>query len=490
MVEPITTKAFDTEEFRGLDPRDELIARLQQQIIAQQSQIEELRQLVEKLQSQLNRSSRNSHRPPSSDGLKKGNSDKNRKRHRGQQGGQKGHEGRSLEFHANPDEVKHLELDHCPECDRGLADQPSVGQVKRQQWEIPPVELFVREWEAAQKWCLHCHKVVTAPFPEEIVAPVQYGPNLRAFGLYLHCGQFLPLRRVGEVFEELFGVGINSATLLNHAATLDPTLALHEEWIRMKLLEGTHLHSDETGLRLAGNLHWLHVNCNASYSLYTPHGKRGKDGIGASEIMDYYDGTHLHDSWASYAFFGPRHGFCGAHLLRELEGVMEEEGALWARDLKGFILQLKAEVDQSKRWGESQLPSFLLNSYWQEYQTILSQAQTFYALKDPPRSGKRGARAQHKGKNLLDRFMQNQKAMILWAFDFHIPFDNNQAERDLRMMKLRQKISGSFQAEDSLKRFAKIRSILASLKKQKIKMLPAIQFLFQQRQPTLLPCFL
>jgi transposase len=476
------TKTLDSKISAKVDPRDELILGLR-------GKIKELQEEILKLQLQLKQDSKNSHRPPSSDGFNKRNPGKKTKKHKGKQGGQLGHSGKSLERSLNPDEVISLKLNRCPGCETCLEEHPTVGMVCRQEWEIPPIELKILEWQADQKWCSGCDKVVTAPFPEQVKAPVQYGPHLRAFGLYLHCGQFLPLRRVGEVFEELFGVGLSSATLLNQAKTLDPTLHFHEEWIRMKLLEGSHLHSDETGLRLQGTLHWLHVNCNDAYTLYTPHSKRGKEGVLASEVMAYYSGTHVHDHWPSYYCFGSKHSFCGAHLLRELEGVMEEEGALWARDLKGFLLELKTEVDQAKRWGETNLSSAFLNFYWLEYQNILSQAQTFYAIKDPPPSGKRGRKAQHKGKNLLDRFIQNQKAMILWAFDFDIPFTNNQAERDLRMMKLRQKISGSFQAEHSLVRFARIRSILASLKKQKIRMLPAIQLLFQQREPALLPCF-
>lgn len=480
-----------------MDPRDELIKTLQQQITEQQAQITEqqtqiteLRSLVDQLQSRLNGNSKNSSRPPSSDGLRGNRCRKNTSDRKRAPGGQPGHPGQSLEFSTQPDEIQNLKLERCPHCRTSLETEVVLGTVKRQQWEIPPIELVVTEWQAEQKWCECCGKAVTAVFPETINAPVQYGPNLRAFGVYLHYGQLLPLRRVGEVLEELLGVGVNSATLLNHSATLDPTLDLHQDWIRMKLLESTLLHNDETGLHLEGKLHWLHVNCNEFYTLYTPHAKRGQEGIRASEILDYYEGILIHDHWASYNAMGDNHGFCGAHLLRELQSVMENEGALWARDLQRFLRQLKQEVDQSQSWGESRLPPALWEEYWQQYQTLLSQAQTYYHLKDPPVSGKRGSPAQWKGNNLLDRFVLHPREMILWAVDFQIPFDNNQAERDLRMMKLRQKISGSFQAENSLNRFAKIRSIIASLKKQKVKILPALKFLFQQPKPELLPCFL
>ena len=463
-------------------------ASLREENSSLREEVNLLRSELESLRSQISKNSRNSHKPSSSNGFKSPKRSPGRKRKKNK-GGQRGHEGQTLEFHESPDEIIHLPLEECPGCHCDLSSSLESPSEVRQVFDIPPIALHVTQFEAQRKWCECCQKQVTAAFPQEVKAPIQYGLNLKSFALYLHYEQLLPLRRVAQTLESLLGVGIHPQTILNHSSRLDDTLFLQTQWIASQLSEASFLHNDETSLKLKGKLHWLHVNSTSELTLYTASPHRGKKGLVASDILPFYSDLLIHDAWRSYDSYGTQHAFCGAHLLRELQAIMEQEGAFWARDLQSWMRQELKYVQELKAFGEKEYPEFEKQLTLQKLQTILSQGQTYYQMKDPPRSGKRGRKAQHKGKNLLDRFIQNTSEMIRWLLDFEVPFDNNQAERDLRMMKLRHKTSGSFQQEHSLQRFCAIRSVFSSIKKKGAPLFDSIKEMISQTQPQLLSAF-
>lgn len=431
----------------------------------------ELNERVHTLESQINKNSRNSSKPPSSDGYKKPKPKSLRPNTGKPQGGQEGHQGKTLNQVEEPDEIKMHRVDCCHQCGVSLEDSPARYE-KRQVFDIPPMEILVTEHRREIKSCPICKSENNAAFPKGVEAPVQYGPRLKALSIYLHDYQLLPYGRIRELLEDLFNQPVSKATLVEAECQVYQALESVEEGIASQLLSSPVVHFDETGLEVNGKKQWIHVASTKSLTHYTVHQKRGQEGMDAGGILPNFDGVAVHDAWKSYFKYECEHALCHAHHLRELTGIYEQEGQQWSKDMIDLLLEMKKTVDS-----QSILESDTLLSFAQRYDDLIKQGLAEDECLHPPQSftkPRRGRKKQSPAKNMLDR-LQKYRPEVLGFIRFpHIPFDNNQAERDVRMVKVQQKISGTFRNSKGAERFCRIRGYISTMKKQSQAVLEAL----------------
>jgi transposase len=404
--------------------------------------IGQLQTRIHELEDRLSKDSSNSSRPPSSDGLKR--KPKSLRKQSGKKpGGQQGHVGKGLAQVENPDVV----ITHTPSsCNRCGSDLSSVGgsiAEQRQIFEIPQPKINVTEHRIEEKKCPCCGKLTRASFPEDIKGPVQYGNRIRALIAYFSHQHFIPVDRVCEIFEDIFGIAISPGTCVNVDQQLFTNLKVFEAGLNAHLLAAHVLHFDETGIRCAKKLHWVHVAASQTATLYTMHTKRGKEAMDAAGILPHFQAIAVHDHWFPYfAYSQVKHGLCNAHHLRELTFIYEQKEEDWAKQMQDLLIQANQEVEKyAERVG---LPSEVLLQIEQAYSQILAGGFVYHASLPPIPTGKRGKPKQRDGKNLLDRLKEKRDCVLRFTHDFSVPFTNNQGERDIRMVKLKQKIAGCF----------------------------------------------
>jgi transposase len=440
----------------------------------------ELRELVQvqaaeiqKLKEQVVKNSRNSSKPPSSDGLKKPKTKSLREKGQRKTGGQSGHAGKTLLMVSEPEKRVCHRLETCPECAHDLGQLPLERVEKRQVFDIPPIHIEVTEHQVEVKSCPCCGKVVKARFPKGVENQVQYGPVLKAQIAYLSTYQLLPTARLVELLADFYGQSLSEDTVLGVLATLGETVKPSLEAIQQELLNADLLHADETGLRVAGKTQWLHVRSNAKLTYYAVDPKRGQVALRNIGLVPEFKGTLVHDAYVSYWVFEQcHHALCNAHILRELRFLHEEQAQTWAGDLKGLLLEMKKAVAAAQP--SAQLHAQKLADFVQDYERLL--AQGWLANPPPPQASppKRGRLKQSTAQNLLHRLGKYQTAVLAFIHDFRVPFDNNLAERDLRMMKVKQKISGAFRTQLGADIFAKLRSYISTVRKQGINVIAAL----------------
>jgi transposase len=446
------------------------------------AQIQELTAQVQDLQARLAKDSHNSSKPPSSDPLGRKRPRSQRRRSGKKPGGQLGHRGETLHLVATPDELAEHRPAVCTTCQAPLDETaPVVGYERRQVHELPPVRLLIREHRALHVRCLACAHVSVGGFPAEAPSRAQYGPRLRGLAVYLLEQQLIPYARVRELFADRLGAHVSVGTLnrwvQQGAAVLRPV----EEQIKAALARAPVLHSDETGVRRAGKLAWAHVASTARLTHYAIHAQRGSEATDAIGILPTYRGVSVHDGWKSYRHYPAcRHALCNIHHLRELTFLEEEHHQAWAKDLKALLLSMKAAVEQARTRGDKRLEDAERRTFISRYEQWL--ASGLAANPPPPASdrqpGQRGRVKQSPARNLLERLWLDQAAVLAFLDDFAVPFDNNQAEQDLRMLKIQQKIAGSFRADCGSEAFARIRGYLSSMRKQGVALLAALQTVF------------
>ena len=450
----------------------ELIQALRQQVAAQQVSIQALQQqmaaqqvLIRELQDQLAKDSHNSGKPPSSDGLKKRRRQSLRQSGQRPRGGQPGHKGRTLTQVAEPHHVILHTLQDCPHCQTELTAVVAKGHVKRQVFDIPPVGIEVTEHQAQVKQCPGCGARVKEAFPAHVTQPTQYGPRLKALACYLYGQQFIPLARIKELLSALYGAAPSEAVILAASRQLVSRTQATRARIRAQLLADPVVHFDESGLRVEGRLQWLHVASTARLTAYHRHGRRGHVGMRAGDILPRYQGVALHDHWASYLQFSDcQHAFCNVHHLRELRFVFEQYGQAWAEKMARLLCTIKAEVESTPE-AHTVLPPERLADYEAEYDALIAQGLAANPPPKPTRPRARGRPKQSPPKNLLDRLHKHKSGVLAFMYDFRIPFDNNQVERDVRMIKVQQKVSGSFRTQEGADTFCAIRSYISTARK-------------------------
>lgn len=431
-------------------------------------------QRVKELEDRHNKNSHNSNRPPSSDGLSRKERRALERKSRKKRGGQNGHEGNQLKMSATPDHTKVHKVARCRRCNESLDGVEVKDHRKRQVFDIPPVSLEVTEHRAEVKECPHCGAVTEAQFPEGVTRPAQYGSRIKGLITYLNQYQLIPYERVVEMLGDLFGARISKGTIYNANREAYEAGAASEEAIKDLLRKQPLLHADETGVFCGGSLKWQHVLSTERLTYYCIHAKRGKEAINDMGIIPACHGRLMHDFWSAYLAYGCDHVFCNAHLIRELTGIHEDFRQKWSSEMIELLLSVKKQVDARK----TRLNRDTIREIEKTYDEIVSKGLRRNPVQTDG-SVRRGRKKKSKPRNLLERLKMYKTGILGFMYDFTVPFDNNQAERDLRMVKVQQKISGCFRSDEGGMFFSRIRGYISTVRKNRVNVLGALQGLFE-----------
>ncbi len=421
----------------------------------------ELMEHVSALEARLGMNSSNSSKPPSSDGYAKPAPKSLRRKSGRKPGGQPGHPGTTLQQVADPDVVKTHVPDYC-KCGHCLEQEPVHHVERRQVFELPEKLFEVVEHRLITKVCSLCGCKVRAAAPCEAPARMQYGSRFRAALVYLRDYQLLPYNRLAQVCRDLFGVAVSKRTIETVERQVYESLAPFEQEVRRQLLQEEVLHADETGMRVNGKRQWFHSLSTPTLTFYQVHPKRGGEAIEDNGVIPAFKGTLVHDCWGPYFRYGDVHGLCGAHLLRELAGVYENEGYRWAHEL-AVLLEMMAKTTGTCE--KKMLSESLIAWFEHTYDTILARGQQ--DLPPPQKTpGKRGPAKKSKAANLHERLVIHRDSVLRFLRNPVVPFTNNLAERDIRMVKLREKTSGCSRTCSGAEMFARIRGYISTSIKQ------------------------
>jgi transposase len=455
-----------------------LVEQLVATIAQQQEQIAQVTARVKELEARLALNSHNSSKPPSSD--TPAQRPKSSRPASGKKpGAQPGHPGTTLKASPTPEHIVQHSAAACQSCGQDLGHVAGEEERERRQvFDVPPLKLEVTEHRRLVKACPQCGTRNRGMFPAGVAPGVQYGPNLKALVVYLVEYHLLPWQRTGEMLGDLLGQPIAEGTIAAALTECAAGLVEPEAQIKRMLTCAPVAHFDETGLYVAGRREWVHVAGTALLTHYGVHAKRGGAATQEIGILPAFTGRALHDAWAPYFTYACAHGLCNAHHLRELTFVHEQLGQGWARGMKDLLLAIKHAVAQARARGASTLPRAQQRRFARTYDHLLATGLQVPDNHPAPPGGKRGRPKQNKAKNLLDRLAQRKDETLAFMYDFAVPFDNNQAERDLRMLKVQQKISGCFRSNDGATVFCRIRGYLSTLKKQGRNVLAALSSVF------------
>jgi transposase len=426
------------------------------------------------LRARLGTDSHNSGKPPSSDGPGGKPHPKSQRTTSGRPpGGQPGHAGHTLRLVDAPDAVQVHAPSHCAGCGQSLAGVPVQRAERRQVVDLPPITVWVTEHQAQTKCCPACGGATTGEFPAEVTAPVHYGPGVATLAVYLTQEQLLPVARTAQVLAEVFGCPVAEGTVERAVADCHERLAAAEAAIKQGVTAAAVAHFDETGINLSGTTAWLHVASTPHLTFYATHKKRGQAALETIGVLPAFQGRAVHDGLTSYWQYDQcAHALCNAHHLRELTFVEEQLGQSWAKDLKGVLGEMKQAVDTARARGATSLPADVQRELVRRYDAVLEEG---LGVNPPPvPTGKRGRPKRGKAGNLVDRLREHKEATLAFLADFAVPFDNNQAERDIRMTKVREKISGCFRTPAGAARFCRIRGYVSTLRKQGLPILASL----------------
>jgi len=458
------------------------INKLEEKLSNKENKIEKLELVIktqnEKIKKQaesLNKNSRNSSKPPSTDGYKKPSPKSLRKKSGKSVGGQNGHEGNGLKLMQTPDQrIKHIPI-QCEGCEK--LGKCKACTISKTRYDIDiKVETIVTAHEVLSFNCPNKNnKVITGNFPSNINSTMQYGDNLKALAISLNTFGMMSYNRTHEVLSSVFGVPISTGTIHSMVEDLGKKATGTVEEIRQAIIDLPFAHFDETGLRVESKLHWVHSASNEKYTYMSAEEKRGKKGMESSGVLPDFNGIAIHDFWKSYFNYDIDHAVCNAHLLRELTGIIENNpDQIWAEDLFQLLIQMKNAKETSLFRGKFELDSVALKYFNKKYNEILNEAIKQNPIKPKP-AGKRGRAKKGKIRALVDRFIKYKGEVCLFLNNFNIPFDNNQAERDIRMLKVKQKVSGGFRTQKGANTFTTIMSYLSTANKHKIDAFTAIK---------------
>lgn len=440
--------------------------------------IVDLEQRVQELENRLAQNSGNSSKPPSSDGFKRPMTQSLREKTGRKPGGQNGHEGHTLKIVDDPQHIERLKVESICECGAALKEQKVKTIERRQVFDIPKIMMEVTEYQAEFKVCCRCGRGHKGQFPEEVKVPAQYGQRIKALVIYFRGHQLLPSQRTAELFQELFSCPISEGTMDTILREGAGRLAIPVEHIKEQIKSSSVVNFDETGISVKGNNHWLHSAGTKDSTYYEIHSKRGRQAMDEIGILPEFEGTAVHDALAAYFQYDCRHSLCNAHHLRELTFIDEELQQSWARDMIQCLVEIKQKVDEAKATAQIHLSPMEIQLYQNRYQTILEQGYAANPLKESDGNRTRGRPKRGKARCLLERLNGHRDKVLAFMVDFEIPFDNNLAERDVRMAKLRQKISGTFRSKEMAKAFGRIRSFISTIRKRAFHTMDTIEKIF------------
>ena len=454
---------------------EDAVIALFEKLVAQSQALEGR---IQALEDRLNKDSHNSSQPPMSDGLKKIRKHGLRHKSGKPSGGQIGHIGCRLEPVAKPNYVEIHAVERCKHCQASLEGVEVQGHEKRQVFEVPPVKLEVTEHQAEIKVCPQCGEVSEADFPVGITQKTQYGPRLRAQMVYFNEYHFIPLDRTTEIIAELYQQPVSEGTVVAAATEVAKRVEPVNEKIKAHLIQTEEaVHFDETGMRVGGKLKWLHSASTEQATYYEIHAKRGSDAIDKIGILPKRIGWCIHDFWKAYLkYLAAKHALCNAHLLRELIFLVEGYLQSWASVMIQLLLEIKQAVESAKLLGRAVLPAEQITAFELRYDQIVTQGLLDNPLPQPTEEQlhKRGRVKQSLAKNLLDRLRDHKLKILAFMYDFKVPFDNNLAERDIRMVKIQQKVSGGFRSDDGSQVFCQVRSYISTARKNGQSILDAL----------------
>jgi transposase len=443
-----------------------LCEQLSDRVVEQDQQIQALTLRVKQLEDQLATNSKNSSKPPSSDGLKspkdrssRGSSDK-------KAGGQKGHPGKGGQLSEDPDETFRFSVDQCPDCQVDLRQQALDDLIRKQLIDIPPVVPHVTEYQIELKTCPCCGKQWQAEgCPAGIYHELEYGPGVKAISVYLSAYQYLPIKRTKELLQGILGLKLSSGSLDNFRKSAAAQLSGFMEELKQTITQAGAAFFDETGMKVAKQRFWSHIAATKLHSLFSLHPKRGGEVHEHIGILPGFTGIAHHDALPAYnRFEQATHSLCCAHVLRELTFAVERNGqAEWAEPMIQLLLSIKSSVAKS--------PTRTVDLRWQgRYRKRYEELVAIGLAANPPTlkadSTKRGKAKQTKTHNLLIRLQDRQVDYLRFMTHAEAEFDNNQAERDLRMNKVKMKVSGCFRSLVAGQEFMAIRSLVATAVKQ------------------------
>ncbi len=468
-----------------MDEKDILIKQLLikieqlERIIAEQALIIAKQSTrITELEKRLGKNSNNSSKPPSSDGLSKpsrtSRTSSLREAGKNKSGGQPGHKGETLKRSETPDHIEHHKITHCPTCSLTLESTDPVGVVKRQVFDIPPAKIVVTEHQAEVKVCLRCHKRVTAKFPYGVNAPTQYGAVVKSHAVYFQQ-QYIPEDRLQETFRDIFNIDMATATLNNFSEAVYDELAEFNTDVLSKIKAASVKHLDETGFRIGAKTQWLHVAATSALTHYHASQKR-------KSLIEGMSGIVVHDHWKSY-YKMPNvlHALCNQHHLRELKAVIEFYHEKWARKMQRF---LRFALHYRHVYADNSIPNEKLERLIKLYNKIVDEGISYHdRLPAYAKKSKRGRTAKRTGHNLALRLKNYSNDVLRFLTNPLVPFTNNQAERDLRMMKCKQKISGGFRTTKGAEIFIRIRGFVSTARKQGWNVLESIQQVIRGSAP-------
>src|SRR5215207_3230843 len=477
-LKPLSREELHEAYVKGEPAIQALLEGWMKQVIAI-NQVLEAR--VQALEDQIAKNSRNSGKPPSSDGYDRPAPKSLRKRRRKKSGGQAGHIGYTLKAVEKPEHVKVHRVEQCNHCHVSLQSVKVNRYEKRQVFDVPRVRVEVTEHQAEIKGCPRCGKENRAEFPEGVTQPVQYGDEIKAQLVYFNHYQMLPLERTAEVFETLYGQTISEGTIVDAGQEVSKQVTKVNDTIRRHLTEKEAMvHFDETGARVEGQLKWLHSASTERLTWYAIHPKRGRLAMDAIGILPNLQGRAMHDDWRSYFKYSIQHGLCNAHHLRRLKFLEERYPQKWVSQMADLLVAIKEAVEKAQAASRICLSRKKLVAFESEYDRLVKQG---LRVNRPPKRPEgqpinRGRIKQRPAKNLLDEFKLHKEYVLAFMYDFKVPFDNNQAERDIRMMKVKQKISGCFRSIQGAEIFCQIRGYLSTARKNEQHVLDVLRLAF------------
>ncbi|MBN2429637.1 MAG: IS66 family transposase [Deltaproteobacteria bacterium] len=466
----MTVNNIDVEE--TIDRVKTLIAEEADLAPALKSSLEVLLLLVTILANRFGLNSKNSSKPPSADP----NRPKEPK-HKSERkpGGQKGRNDNTLQPVSDPDEIKNLPVDRSTLPEGRYRD---VGYEARQVIDLD-ISSVVTEYRAQILEDEQGHRHV-APFPSGVTRSVQYGFGVKVHAVYMSQYQLIPYNRVGDHFMEQLQIPVSPGSVYNFNLEAYDALASFDQWVKERLSFSQLLHADETGINIDGKRNWLHSASNSDFTYFYPHPKRGSEALDEIGILGPFQGILCHDHWKPYYQYDCSHALCNAHHLRELERAWEQDKQQWAKQMSLLLEEInKAVLDAG-----GHLEAKDADAYRKRYRHLLEEAEKECPPPDESqRNGRRGRLARSKARNLLERLRDFEDDVLRFMVEDDVPFSNNQAENDLRMTKVQQKISGCFRSWDGARMFCRIRSYLSTCRKQGVSASTALRLLFEGKSP-------